>query len=285
MKTEKYQEGFFDERPGLYPWPDLLVKFGFSKSYKPRDVKFKKYLGLLGIKKDGKVLDVGCGEGIFLARVARTYKAVGTGVDISKKSIETAWQWQKLGLKFKVVQATKLPFPDESFNHVLSFDVLEHIRNQSKALAEMVRVLKPGGGLLIYTINRNQHYTWNFWLNKLGVDVYKRVAHDSSLFLEPRWVKKELERMGIGVERLELYGSFFTLALDEAIMLFILGLKKLGFFSPSSRFKTALGRVFLTLADFLSRFLLAPLEVLEIPWKKAGYSNSFFVLGRKKDKK
>jgi len=295
MKIEKYQEGFFDERPGLYPWPDLLVKFGFSKGYKPRDVKFKKYLGLLGIKKDDKVLDVGCGEGIFLARIAKTYEVDGTGVDISKKSIATAKSLrqaqgkllrlrsgQAYRLRFQVADATKLPFPNESFNHVLSFDFLEHTNKQKRVLAEMVRVLKPGGGLLVYTINKNQRYTWNLLLDKLGVDVYKRVAHDPSLFLEPRWVKKELERMGIGVERLELYGSFFTLALDEAIMLFILCSKRLGFWSPASCKKIAVGRIFLNLADFFSRFLLVPLEVLEIPWKKAGYSNSFFVLGRKR---
>jgi SAM-dependent methyltransferase len=287
MKTEKYQEGFFDEHPGFYPWPDLLIEMGFAKSFKLRDVKFKKYLDLLGIKKDDKVLDVGCGEGIFLARVAKTYEVDGTGVDISKKSIATAKSLrlrsgQAYRLRFQVADATKLPFPNESFNHVLSFDALEHVRGQSKALSEMVRVLAPGGSLLVYTLNRNQRYTWNLLLDKLGVDVYKRVDHDPSLFLEPRWVKKELERMGIGVERLELYGSFFTLALDEAIMLFILCLKRLGFWSPASCKKIAVGRIFLNLADFFSRFLLVPLEVLEIPWKKAGYSNSFFVLGRKR---
>lgn len=282
MKTEKDQERFFDEHPGLYPWPDILVKMGFAKSYKLRDVKFKKYLDLLGIKKSDKVLDVGCGEGIFLARIVKTYEADGTGVDISKKSIVTAKQWQSPRLHFQMADATRLPFPDESFNHVLSFDLLEHVQNQSKVLSEIVRVLRPKGSLLIYTINKNQRYTWNFWLDKLGVDVYKRVAHNPKLFLGPGQVKKELERMGVGVERLELFASFFTLAIDEAIMMLLLGFKRLNFFDSSSRSKTVLGRFFLILADFFSRLLLAPLEALEIPWKKAGYSNSFFILGRKR---
>lgn len=273
MKSKQYH---------LYPWPNLLVEVGFSKSYKPRDVKFRRYLDLLGIKKTDKVLDVGCGLGIFLARVAKTYEADCTGVDISRRSIAAAKRWDPSRLRFQVADATQLPFPDESFDHVLSFDVLEHIRDQGKALSEMVRVLKPSGSLLIYTINKNQPYTWNFWLDKLGVDVYQRVAHDPNLFLDPGRVKKELERMGIGVKRLELFNSFFTLAADETIMVLLSGLRQLSFFDPSLRFKATVGRVFLNLADFLSRLSLAPLEALEIPWKKSGYSNSFFVLGKKK---
>lgn len=290
VKTEQDQEKFFDERPGLYPWPDLLVEVGFSKSYKARDVKFKEYLDLLGMKKGEKVLDVGCGEGVFIARVVKTYGANGTGVDISRTSLATAKRWgstrlrsvQASRLRFQVADATQLPFPDKSFNYVLSFDVLEHIRDQSKALSEMVRVLKPGGSLLIYTINKNQRYTWNFWLDKLGVDVYQRVAHDPNLFVDPGRVKKELERLGIGVKRLELFNSFFTLAADETIMVLLSGLRQLSFFDPSSRLKATVGRVFLNLADLFSRLLLTPLEVLETPWRRLGYSNSFFVLGRKR---
>jgi ubiquinone/menaquinone biosynthesis C-methylase UbiE len=286
MKIEKYQERFFDEHPALYPWPNLLVEAGFGKTYKLRDVKFKKYLNLLGIKKNDKVLDVGCGEGIFLARVVKTYGAVGTGVDISKKSIAAA-EFHRLRsehagrLQFQVADATGLPFPDGSFNYVLSFDFLEHVKNQSQALSEMIRVLKSGGRLLIYTINKNQRYTWNFWLDKLGVDVYKIVAHDPKLFLNPDWVLKELKKRGMKIERIELYGSFFTLAFDELLMILILGLKKLGFWSSASRLKMAMGRVFFILVDFLSCFLLVPMEILEVPWKRAGYSNSFFCFGKK----
>lgn len=287
MKTRQYQEKFFDKQPNLYPWPNLLVEMGFSKNYKPRDVKFKKYLNLLGMKKGEKVLDVGCGEGIFLARVAKTYGADCTGIDISKRLIATAKSLrlrsgQAHQLRFRVADATQLPFKDNKFDYVLSFDVLEHIQNQGKVLFEMMRVLKPGGLLLLYSINKNQRYTWNFWLDKLGVDVYKRVAHNPSLFPDPDWVKKELERMGIEVKRLELFNSFFTLAFDETIMLLLLGFRRLSFFDSPLRFKVTMGRAFLNLSDFLSHFSLALLEVLEIPWKKSGYSNSFFVLGRKR---
>jgi len=283
IKTKKqYQEKFFDEHPVFYPWPYLLVKAGFSKNYKLREVKFKKYLDLLGMKPGKKVLDVGCGTGVFLARVAKTYGVDCTGVDISRKSIAAAKQWKLPRLHFQVADAVQLPFKDGSFDYVLSFDSLEHIQDQSKALSEMVRVLKPKGSILVHTINKNQHYTWHFWLGKLGVPIGERAAHDPSLFLDPGWVRNELERLRIEIERLELFNSFFTLAVDETIMILLLGFKRLNFFDPSSGFRAAVGKVFLNLAGLLSRFLLPPLEVLEIPWKRYGYSNSFFVLGGKR---
>ncbi len=281
LEGKQFQEEFFDEHPVLYPWPDLLVKAGLAKSYKLREVKFKKYLDLLGIKKNDKVLDVGCGQGIFLARIVKTYEVDGVGVDISKNSIRSAKQWESSRLRFRVADATKLPFPDKSFNYVLSFDLLEHIQDQSKALSEMVRVLKPGGSLLIHTINQNQDYTWNFWLAKLGVDIYQRVAHQKNLFLKPEWVKKELEKEGVRMEKLELFNAFSTLIFDEIIMILIALFKRLNFFSPS-RFKTSIGKAFLSIADLFSRHCLQPLEVLEYPWRRWGYSNSFFVLGRKR---
>jgi ubiquinone/menaquinone biosynthesis C-methylase UbiE len=285
MNNENHQARFFDEQPSLYPWPKLLTAVGFGKTYKPRDLKFKKYLDRLEMKKGEKVLDVGCGEGVFLARLVKSYPVNAIGIDISKKSIRTASQiysGKSQSLNFQVADALQLPFRDKSFSHVLSFDALEHIEDQKKALQEMIRVLKPKGRLLIYTINKNQRYTWNFCLKKLGVDIYKRVAHQQDLFLSPDWVTSELKKRGIKVEKLELFNSFFTLALDEIIMCFILLFSKLNLYNSSSPVKTDLGRAFLTLVNLLSRFSLPFLEFLELPWRNAGYSNSFFVLGKKK---
>ena len=281
-KTKKYQKEFFNQKASLYPWPHLLIKAGFGKTYKPREVKFKEYLDLLGMKPKDKVLDVGCGKGIFLARTRKTYKVKGVGVDFSSKSIARAKKWSKTNLVFQVADATKLPFDDQTFDYVLSFDTLEHIQDQEKALSEMVRVLKGKGKLLIYTLNKNQSFTWHFWLKKIGVPIGKRAAHDPDLFLDPEETKKKLKDLGIKIKRLELFNSLFTLAADEAIMLTVLIFKHLNFFNPASRFKTNLGKAFLNTTDFFSHLLLPLLQILETPWRKAGYSNSFFVLGEKR---
>lgn len=65
---------------------------------------------------------------------------------------------QQENIKFVCGDATKLPFEDESFDGITMFDVLEHIPNHQKAIAEAKRVLRPHGYILISTPNEN----WRF---------------------------------------------------------------------------------------------------------------------------
>ena len=284
------QSRFFDNHPVIYPWPEVLKETGFSKLYKPREVKFREYFDLLALARGNTVLDVGCGDGILLERLRRTYAIAAAGVDISPLSVKRA----KEGcpeIKFLVADATKLPFARDNFDAVLSFDTLEHIGGsgsaqgladeQRKAIGEMIRVLKPGGRLLIYTINKNQKFTLNWLLNGLGIDVYKGWAHDPKLFLDPKQVKRELEGGGVVVERIELFNAFFTLMADDVIMIASSGLAKLGLFEANTKASLFLGKVFINLANLFSRNLLPVLAFLDTPWIKKGYSNSFFIIAGK----
>ncbi|MBI2099171.1 class I SAM-dependent methyltransferase [Candidatus Uhrbacteria bacterium] len=84
----------------------------------------------------GRVLDVGCGSAAsyaphFPSRVCLD-AAPGIGVDI-------------------VGDAHALPFPDNSFDLVLCIEVLEHLKSPERAIAEMKRVLRPGGKLILTT--------------------------------------------------------------------------------------------------------------------------------------
>lgn len=99
---------------------------------------------------DGKeVLEVGCGTGLILDRVAqRAQRAVG--IDISKGMLHQA---VARGLDVAQGDVTALPFADESFDVVYSFKVLAHIQDIDRALAEMARVTRPGGHLLLEFYN------------------------------------------------------------------------------------------------------------------------------------
>lgn len=92
------------------------------------------------------VLDVGCGDG-FLAEVAFGEK-LETGIDLDPQEVKRA---VKRGSYQKAlcVSATDMPFPSRSFHTVISNCVLEHIPDIDGALAEISRVLKPGGRLMI----------------------------------------------------------------------------------------------------------------------------------------
>ena len=94
-------------------------------------------------------LEVGCGTGLILARVAREARRA-EGVDLSPGMLELA---RKRGLEVREASATELPYPDNSFDVVYSFKVLAHVPDIGKALSEMARVCRPGGHVLAELYN------------------------------------------------------------------------------------------------------------------------------------
>jgi ubiquinone/menaquinone biosynthesis C-methylase UbiE len=92
----------------------------------------------------GDVLEVGCGTGLILERVARiARKAVG--IDLSPGMLKVA---RERGLDVKEGIATALPFEDASFDVTYSYKVLAHVPEIETALSEMARVTRPGGTVL-----------------------------------------------------------------------------------------------------------------------------------------
>jgi len=131
----------------------------------PTVAKFDAYRG-----KD--MLEIGCSiatDGLEFARRGANY----TGADLTPHSIELAKE--RFGLfgvpgKFVVVNAEeKLPFPDNTFDHVYSFGVIHHSPTPSKIVAEIYRVLKPGGTITIMLYNRTSinYYIEIMFLRKL----------------------------------------------------------------------------------------------------------------------
>ncbi len=99
---------------------------------------------------DKHTLDAACGEGYGSALLATTASAV-EAVDICAKTVAHARQryGQVEGLHFQVADCTSLPFADEEFECVVSFETLEHLDAQDQLLAEFRRVLKPDGLLVL----------------------------------------------------------------------------------------------------------------------------------------
>lgn len=98
------------------------------------------------------ILVVGCGGGIEAAVLGLLLKAQVTGIDVATNFDERAAKIANL----QYGDATNMDFEDESFDFVFSFHALEHIPDYRKALSEMRRVLRPGGGWLIGTPNRDR---------------------------------------------------------------------------------------------------------------------------------
>lgn len=103
------------------------------------------------------VLDAACGEGYGAAWLARHASSV-TGLDIDAQTIERARaKYTMPGLRFQIGSVTSIPFPDASFDCVVSFETLEHLAEQDTMLSEFRRVLRADGLLIISTPNKVEY--------------------------------------------------------------------------------------------------------------------------------
>jgi SAM-dependent methyltransferase len=110
---------------------------------------FKQALGHIA---GGRVLDVATGKGGFVGVLKEKLKGYSeiVGVDSSKRALETAHSnFSRETIRFIQMDARRLGFADESFDTVSISASLHHLADASPVLAEMVRVLRPGGLLIV----------------------------------------------------------------------------------------------------------------------------------------
>jgi len=100
--------------------------------------------------KNLRTLDAACGEGYGSALLAPSAASVD-GVDISEQAISHARQrYAELeNVNYHLADCTSLPFADDEFDRVVSFETLEHLAEQDQLMAEFRRVLKPDGCLIL----------------------------------------------------------------------------------------------------------------------------------------
>lgn len=107
-----------------------------------------------------RVLDVGCGSGMYMAELCQRGAWV-TGLDISPEMLALARaRCATFGEQVEFFQgdAGQLPFADETFDKVISVTAMEFFSDPARAFSEMHRVLKPGGRMMVAVLN-----SWNLW--------------------------------------------------------------------------------------------------------------------------
>lgn len=133
----------------------LYDRFGeayqLSRDRRERSRLYNEYLELpcmlraVGEVKGRRLLDVGCGAGVHVARYARKGARV-CGVDVSESMLAMARERCK-DASFQLASVRKLPFPERRFDLVTASLVLDYVRDLRGALAEMARVAKRGARL------------------------------------------------------------------------------------------------------------------------------------------
>ena len=145
-------------------------------------------------------LDVGCGEGRHsLAAYLRPGVDV-VGLDLSDEDLATANTRiadmevfdPEGSVRFMRGDATRLPFPDHSFDRVICSEVLEHIPNYLNVIEELVRVLKPGGKLAI-SVPR----AWPEWLCWQLSEGYRTTPGGHIRIFDRIHLRREVTRYGL----------------------------------------------------------------------------------------
>jgi ubiquinone/menaquinone biosynthesis C-methylase UbiE len=138
----------------------------------------------------GSILDIGCGSSRILQSLPQ---AVGLDMQIRKL------RWMRApGRNLVAGSLSQLPFADESFDAVICSEVIEHIPREEIDLTDMVRVLAPGGTLVLGTPDYGR------WIWRTLEDLYKKVfpqgyATEHINQYTRQSLRQEIERMGLVV--------------------------------------------------------------------------------------
>eukprot|EP00241_Pyramimonas_parkeae_P004915 CAMPEP_0114247138 /NCGR_PEP_ID=MMETSP0058-20121206/12860_1 /TAXON_ID=36894 /ORGANISM="Pyramimonas parkeae, CCMP726" /LENGTH=345 /DNA_ID=CAMNT_0001360419 /DNA_START=71 /DNA_END=1108 /DNA_ORIENTATION=+ len=154
---------FYDESSGL--WEDMWgehMHHGYYEVGQPVKNHQEAQVDMIdnslkwaGVDEVTSMLDVGCGIGGSSRHIARKFNCAATGITLSPKQAERANMITKEAklenVQFQVADALNQPFPDNSFDFVWSMESGEHMPDKEKFIAELARVCKPGGRILIVT--------------------------------------------------------------------------------------------------------------------------------------
>lgn len=161
-KTADEVGEYFDDRNWLYElfgtaafnlhigWFDD----GADQETEPKDRLIDVLVEACGVAAGDRLLDVGCGFGRPAVRVAQTTGAHVTGINISAKQVEQANALAaEAGLGdravFEQADGMRLPYPDDSFEHVWAVESVMYMSDRPRALREIERVLVPGGTFVL----------------------------------------------------------------------------------------------------------------------------------------
>ncbi|MGY2937402.1 ubiquinone/menaquinone biosynthesis C-methylase UbiE/predicted nuclease with TOPRIM domain [Bradyrhizobium sp. GM6.1] len=118
-----------------------------------RQEHMHRYLWVLGLVEGRDVIDLACGEGFGSAMLAGVARRV-VGIDISERAVKHAEsRYPAPNLSFQCADAVSLPLADHSTDVVVSFETIEHLADQAGMMAEISRVLRPNGFLVMSSPN------------------------------------------------------------------------------------------------------------------------------------
>lgn len=192
---------------------DLLAAQWWDESSPFKDLlilnapRFRYFDEFVSDWRGKNVLDLGCGGGFAAEELARR-GAIVVGVDPAQELLNVAKSHAKqesLAIDYRYGTGEHIPAADGSFDLVVCVDVLEHVSDVNLVLAEVNRVLKPGGLFLYDTINRTLFsFLWMILTLEWISGRIPRGTHDWRMFIKPEEMRVRL--VGSGFEHLDQSG-------------------------------------------------------------------------------
>ncbi len=187
-------ESFIRQRTGrLPPWQRYSLRYGL----------WKRCRLVLRYKRGGRLLDLGCGTGQFLAEMGRYPSWKLAGVEPNTEAADFARR--ALGLDVHPGDLFSARFPDHHFDVVTMWDVLEHLYEPVSTLREIGRVLKPDGVLILRTPSLDSWDARVFGRYWAGLDSPRHLAVYSR-----RTIEKLLARAGFTVRDFRTGSSSYS---------------------------------------------------------------------------
>jgi len=193
-----------------------------------------RVLAALALRPGERVLDVGVGPGLLAHDMALTVGSTGRVAGIDASEAMTAMATRRCadleGCDFRVADATKLPFEDGSFDAVVSTQVYEYVADLDLALAEVARVLRPGGRVFVLDTDWDSAiwHTRDRARMRRVLSAWEEHLHDPWL---PRTLGRRLEDAGLDVHHLDviplvnpsLHRNCYSFGILAAIAAFVAG--------------------------------------------------------------
>jgi SAM-dependent methyltransferase len=179
--------------------------------------RLEMIVGAAGERIRGSILENGCGVGMYVEHLA----PFGGKIFGLEYDFERAAQAGARSVGIVNAAGERLPYPDASFDLILSHEVLEHVADDAQAVREMVRVIRPGGRMVIFVPNRGYPFETHgiYWRdkysfgNKFFVNYLPRVWRDRLAPHVRVYSRRDLENLFDGlpvkfVERTVVFGAY-----------------------------------------------------------------------------
>ena len=196
-------------------WWDPNGKFKPLHAFNPVRLRFIRELAAGHFHRDEKtlrpfegltLLDIGCGGGLLSEPMARIGFTV-LGADASEKNVRTAAAHAEgagLPLEYRATTAETLAEEGAAFDIILNMEVVEHVADLSGFIGACGRLLKPGGIMVVATLNRTFK---SLALAKIGAEYVlgwlPAGTHDWDRFVRPDELEQHLKNAGLAVTKLQ----------------------------------------------------------------------------------